>query len=129
MIFHKNARMSYTYRHMQPKIIEKYFFFSLLSLTLIFAFMIFRPFWLVLVLGASFSIVLYPVFKWFEKKNCPNWLAALLSVLFFIIVLCIPLFAIGSIVFNQSQNLYHSVIGNGNVTPFLNSIGVKINQF
>jgi predicted PurR-regulated permease PerM len=114
---------------MQPKIIEKYFFFSLLSITLIFAFFIFRPFWIVLVLGASFSIVLYPVFKWLEKKHFPKWLASVSTVLFFIIVLCIPLFAIGSIVFNQSQNLYHSVIGNGNVTPFVNSIGKKINQF
>ena len=115
--------------HMQPKTIEKYFFFSLLSITLIFAFFIFRPFWIVLVLGASFSIVLYPIYKWFKKYKSPNWLAALFSLLFFIIVLCIPLFAIGSIVFNQSQNLYHSVIGNGNVTPFVNSLGTKINQY
>ena len=112
---------------MQPKTIEKYFFFGLLSATLVFAFFIFRPFWIILILGGSFSIVLYPIYKWLNKKNLPNWLASVITVLFFIIVLCIPLFGVGTIVFNQSQNLYHSVLGNGNVTPFISSIGDKIN--
>ena len=113
---------------MQPKIIEKYFFFGLLFATFVFAFLIFRPFWIVLVLGASFSIVLYPVYTWLNKRHFPNWLAALITLFFFIIVLCIPLFGIGSIVFNQSQNLYHSVVSNGNAVPFISSIGNKINQ-
>ena len=113
---------------MQPKIIEKYFFFGLLSATLIFAFFIFRPFWIILVLGASFSIVLYPIYKWLNGKHLPNWLASLLTILFFIIVLCVPLFGIGSIVFTQSQNLYHSTISNGNITPFISSVGNKINH-
>ena len=114
---------------MEPKIIEKYFFFGLLLATFVFAFFIFRPFWIVLILGISFSVVLYPIYKWLNKRHLPNWLAALLTLFFFIIVLCIPLFSVGSIVFNQSQNLYHSFIGNGNVTPFLSSIGNKINEF
>jgi predicted PurR-regulated permease PerM len=114
---------------MQPKILEKYFFFGLLSATIVFVFFIFRPFWIILVLGGSFSVVFYPIYKWLKKYHSPNWLAALLTVFFFVIVLCIPLFGIGTIVFNQSQNLYNSVIGNGNVTPFVSSIGSKINHF
>ena len=114
---------------MQPKIIEKFFFFGLLLATLVFAFFIFRPFWIVLVLGVSFSIVFYPIYAWLHKNHFPNWLAALVTLLSFIVVLCIPLFSIGTIVFNQSQNLYHSVISGGNVTPFLSSLGSKINYF
>jgi predicted PurR-regulated permease PerM len=114
---------------MQPKTLERYFFLSLLLATLIFAFFVFRPFWIVLVLGASFSIVFYPVYTWLKKGHLPNWLAAFLTLFFFIVVLCIPLFGIGSIVFNQSQNLYHSLINNnGNAGPFMNLIGSKINQ-
>ena len=113
---------------MQPKIMEKYFFFGLIIITFIFAFFIFRPFWIILTLGASFSIILYPVYIWLKKGHFPNWLAAFLTLIFFIIVLCVPLFGLGSIVFSQSQNLYHSIIGNGNTTPFLNLIGNKINQ-
>jgi predicted PurR-regulated permease PerM len=113
---------------MQPKIIEKYFFFGLLFLTLIFTFFIFRPFWIVLILGASFSIMLYPIYEWLNKKLSANWLSSILTLFFFIIVLCIPLFCVGSIVFNQSQDLYHSVVNNGNIFPFINSMGDKINQ-
>ena len=113
---------------MPSKIVEKYFFFALLFVTFIFAFFIFRPFWIVLVLGASLSIVLYPVYLFLKRTKLPNSLAALLTLFFFIIVLCIPLFGIGSIVFNQSQNLYHSVVNNGNALPILDSIGNKINQ-
>jgi predicted PurR-regulated permease PerM len=113
---------------MQPKIMEKYFFFGLLLVTLVSVFFIFRPFWIVLVLGASLSIVLYPVYKWLKNKKLPNWLASLLTLFFFIVVLCIPLFGIGSIVFNQSQNLYHTTIANGNAFPFLDSVGDKINR-
>ena len=113
---------------MQTKIIERYFFFGLLFATFIFTFLIFRPFWIIFALGASFSIILYPVYAWLNKKHLPNWLAAILTLFFFIIVLCVPLFSLGSIVFNQSQNLYHSVVNNGNVLPFINSIGNKINE-
>jgi predicted PurR-regulated permease PerM len=114
---------------MQPKTLEKYFFLSLLAATLVFAFFVFRPFWIVLILGASFSIVFYPVYLWLKKGHLPNWLAAFLTLFFFIIVLCIPLLGVGSIVFNQSQNLYHSIVNNnGNAGPFINSIGSKINQ-
>jgi predicted PurR-regulated permease PerM len=114
---------------MQPKTIEKYFFFGLLLATFVFAFLIFRPFWIVLVLGVSLSIALYPVYAWLHKKHLSNWLAALITLFFFILVLCIPLFGIGSIVFDQSQNLYHSVVNNnGNTGPFISSVGSKINQ-
>jgi len=114
---------------MQPKVMEKYFFFGLLFVTLIFTFFIFRPFWIVLVLGASISIILYPVYAWLNKKHLPNWLAALITLFFFIIVLCIPLFGIGSIVLDQSQNFYHSIINNnGNAGPLISSIGSKINH-
>ena len=96
--------------------------------TFFFSFLLFRPFWIVLVLGASFSIVLYPVYEWLNKRLARNWLSALLTLLFFIVVLCIPLFSVGSIVFNESQNLYHSVLSNGNISPLLTSVGNKINQ-
>ena len=113
---------------MQPKTIEKYFFFGLSFSVFIFAFLLFRPFWLVLVLGVSFSVILYPIYAWLNKRHFPNWLASILTLFFFIIVLCIPIFSIGTIVFNQSQDLYHSVVSsNGNTLPFITSLGNKIN--
>lgn len=113
---------------MQTKIIERYFFFGLLLATFVFAFFIFRPFWIVLILGLSFSIVLYPMYEWLNRRHLPNWLASLLTVIFFIIVLCGPLLGIGAMVFNQSQNVYHLVTDNGNAKPLFHSIETKINK-
>ena len=113
---------------MQTKSIEKYFFFGLLLATLIFTFLIFRPFWIVLVLGISFSTILYPIYEWFTKKRLPNWLSAFITLLLFVIVLCVPLLSVGAIVFNQSQDVYHRVINNGDTKPLMDSIEIKINK-
>ncbi len=114
---------------MQSKIIERYFFFGLLLSTFLFTFLIFRPFWVVLVLGTCFSIVLFPIYEWFEKKGLPNWLSSFITVLLFIIVLCGPLLGIGTIVFKQSQNLYNQIVTDNKGTgPLMNSIETKINN-
>ncbi len=112
---------------MQTKIIERYFFFFLLAAVFVFSFLIFRPFWIVLTLGISFSIVLYPIYRWFNKK-LPSWLAALLTVLFFILIIGIPLFGIGAMVFNQSQNAYSSIVENVHALSFIDSVNTWVNN-
>lgn len=113
---------------METKIIERYFFFGLLLATLIFTFLIFRPFWIVLVLGVSFSIVLYPIHEWLLKRKLPSWLSALITLILFIVILCGPLLSIGTVVFKQSQNLYHAVTDNGDTRTFMGTIEKKVNQ-
>lgn len=113
---------------MQTKIIEKYFFFILLFIVFIFSFLIFRPFWIVLVLGISFSIVLFPLYEWFNKK-LSNWLSATLTISFFVLVICGLLFSISMILLNQSQNVYGLITDNSNPMPFIDSINTSINQF
>ena len=81
-----------------------------------------------LVLGVSFSIVLYPIYKWLQTKKVPDSLSAFLTVLFFIIVLCGPLFGIGVLVFNQSQEVYNIVVNTKSSVPLLELIGNKINN-
>lgn len=127
MIFPKKASIWYTAR-MQTKIIERYFFFGLLFSTMVFTFFIFRPFWVVIILGISFSIVLYPIYEWLKKKSLPSWLSSFFTVALFTIVLCGPLLSIGVIVFNQSENLYHQVVTNGSAKPLIASAENKINE-
>ena len=76
---------------------EKIFFFTLLFFVAVFTLFIFKPFLVVLTLGAALAVVFYPVFGWI-KKNTPgnkNWFAALITVFIFIIILCVPLFFMG----------------------------------
>ena len=114
---------------MQTKIIERYFFFGLMLATLLFTFFIFRPFWVVMVLGISFSIVLDPIYKWFQKLRLPDSVASFLTVCIFTIVLCGPLLGIGVMVFKQSENVYSSVVESGNTGEFITSAGNSINQY
>ena len=113
---------------MQTKTAEKYFFFGLLLATFVFTFLIFRPFWVVLVLGISFSIVLHPIFLWL-RKFMAEWVAAFITVVLFTVLLCGPLLGIGTLVFNQSQNLYDAVVGNGDIDPLLDSLSDTLNRF
>ena len=113
---------------MQTKAIERYFFFGLLVATLIFTFFIFRPFLIIIMLGASFAVALYPIYEWWKKIKFPNWLSLLLTLLFFIIIVCGPLFGLGTIVFKQSQNIYHLVVQNGNAGTFITSLNHSVND-
>lgn len=113
---------------MQTKFAEKYFFFGLLLATLLFTFLIFRPFWIVLTLGISFSIVLFPLHEWLTRKRVLVWLSALITVIFFTIILCGPLLGIGVLVFNQSQDIYHLASDSGNTRPFLDRVDKSIDK-
>lgn len=112
---------------MQTKIFEKYFFFSILLINFILAFFIFRPFWIILVLAVSFSMVLYPIFKWLKNKKLPSWLSAFITVLIFLILICVPIYAIGTVVFEQSQGLYNNISQYQNITPITESLNARIN--
>jgi predicted PurR-regulated permease PerM len=112
---------------MQTKIIERYFFFILLFITFIFSFFIFRPFWIVLVLSISFSIVFYPLYVWFNKK-LPNGLSAFLTVFLFAIIVLGLLFGLGVIILNQSQSLYGLFSNNENNFSFIDSINNSISK-
>ena len=114
---------------MQTKSIERFFFFGLLIATLIFTFMIFQPFWVVLILGISFSIVLHPIYLWLTARRIPSWIASALTVLLFLIILCGPVLGIGAIIFNQSQDVYRTVVSEGSATPFISSVETKVNAF
>ena len=114
---------------MQSKIIERYFFFGLLFLTLIFTFFIFRPFWIVLVLGASFAIVLNPIHEWLKKNKLPNQLSSVVTVLIFVILICVPLFSIGMVVFKQSQNVYHLMANGNQIAPFIDRLNTSMSEF
>jgi len=114
---------------MQTKIIERYFFFILLFIVFALTFTILSPFWVVLLLGISLSVVLYPVYEWLLNKSISSWLSGILTVIFFIVIIGIPLFAIGILVFNQSQNAYEIIVNNVHSLAFIDSLNNSISKF
>ncbi len=112
---------------MQTKAFERYFFFGLLTATFIFSFFILRPFWSVLVLGIAFSVILFPIYNWFLSKKIPAWVSSLFTVLVFSFLLFGPIFGIGALVFDQSKDVYQSMVNRNNTFPVLESINDGIN--
>ncbi len=113
---------------MQNKVIERYFFFGILLAVIVFSFLIFRPFLAVLVIGACLAVIFHPIYEWFISLVKKKWLASLLTVILFLLILLGPLFLLGSIVLNQTQDLYHSFVVSGNIDPFLSKVGESINR-
>ena len=110
---------------------EKYFIFGLLIIAIAFTLAIFSPFLTLLVLAIAFSVVLSPIYKWIKSHLVFNisWLASLLTVIIFLVGLCIPLFFIGRAVFYQTQNVYFDVVDSGGTTHFMDTINHSINKF
>lgn len=112
------------------KIIEKYFFFFLLLIAASFVGVILFPFFRVIVIGISISVVLYPLYLWIEKYTSKkhNWIPSLLTTLVFLVGLCIPLYILGSILFNQFQSFYYS-LNTTSVQSILTTVGNSLNNF
>lgn len=109
--------------YMQEQSIRKYFFFGLFVVGAAVTIAILWPFAKILILSIALSAVLSPVYRFFKRHLKAPWVASLLTVVCFIIILCIPLFIIGTVVFNQSQQLYGWVADNGgldNITRVFN---------
>ncbi len=118
------------YPHMHTPSIEKYFLFSLLIIVTALTLAVFYPFITIIVLAAAFTVVLNPVYIWIKKHITGGieWLASLITVVLFLIVLCIPLLGVGTLVFNQTQQAYQSMIDNKGSDTFIQMIDISVNK-
>ncbi|MES2930640.1 MAG: AI-2E family transporter [Patescibacteria group bacterium] len=110
--------------------VERIFFYVLLALSLIGVIAIFFPFLSVMILAASFAVVLNPVYMWIKQHvtHGISWLASILTVILFIIVVCVPLFFMGMLVFDQVQNAYDSIIRMSSGTHSIQEVNTSINR-
>lgn len=109
---------------------EKYFLFALLSIVLVFTIAILYPFLTVFILAAAFAVVINPVYLWIKKYISfkKEGLASFITIILFLFLLCIPLFFIGNVIFNQAQNAYYFIVQNGNTSLFIQKIDTTINN-
>ena len=108
---------------MEHKKLEKYFFFVLFLTTIVCALVVLKPFLTVIVVGASLAIVFSPLFLLIKKhtKNT-RWIAATVCVLVFVVLLTGPLFTLGTMLVNESQNLYVSLTSGAGIDPVIDEL-------
>lgn len=115
---------------MQITSTERYFLFILLLIAIVLTLLIFYPFLAIIILSAAFAVVLGPVYHFIKKRIVRNiaWLASLITVILFLLCLCVPLFFVGREVFNQTQNIYQNIMVTGNSNQAISSIDSYINK-
>jgi len=116
---------------MQITSTEKYFLFILLSLTIILVVLILYPFLAMFVLAAAFAVVLTPIYLFIKKNLVGNisWLASIITVIIFLLFLCIPLFFVGREIFSQTQEMYTNIVSSGNSNHFIEKINSSVNKW
>ena len=111
--------------------IEKYFLFVLLAIVIAIAIAILYPFLTVLILAAAFAVVLDPLYLWIKRNitRGKGWIASFITVVLFLLCLCVPIFFIGTMVINQTQDAYQALASHGNSSTFIQSVDASINNF
>ncbi len=115
---------------MQTTQTERHFIFTLLIIVLVLTVAILFPFLTVIILSAAFAVVLTPLYKLIKKyiTRGVSWLASLITIIIFLIGLCVPLFFVGKAVFIQSEEAYYSIVADGSADKFINSLDSSINN-
>lgn len=103
--------------HKKP--IERYFFFGLLATTVILVGIIFRPFLSVLVAGISLAVVFHPLYTRLLRLVKHSWIAAGFSVALVSLICVLPISVIGTIIFEQAQDVYSLFSQTDTVSTFL----------
>lgn len=101
---------------------DRIFFTGLIVLALILVAALLWPFMTVLLISIAISVVLYPIYQWFNRKVTRNtsWLSSLLTLIIFIIIVIGPLTLIGIAVFHQSQDFYVTLTRDSSVIDKVN---------
>ena len=111
--------------------IERYFLFALIAIVTIIALAIFYPFITTIILAGALAVVLNPVYTWIKRRITMNnpWIASIMTVVLFLVIMCIPVFFIGTVVFDQAQNAYRHILENNNsANVFVQNLNMSINK-
>jgi predicted PurR-regulated permease PerM len=111
---------------MHGSFIQKYFFSALLVIAFIIGFILFWPFLKVIVLAVVFSVLLHPLYKRFHRLVRLPSMASLLTILSFIIILCVPMYFIGAIVLKQTHSMYAWLVSHGSIESLTNATTLRL---
>src|SRR3989338_5517620 len=102
---------------MNAKVMRFYFLITLIVVSFIVAFFIFRPFLVVLILAAVFAVVLRPLYRGILRRMSGSpGLAAFATMIFSVVCILAPLTFITIQIAGDAQHLYTSLSDGGGKT-------------
>lgn len=107
---------------MKMNTLQPYFLITLIAVSSVLTFFIFRPFIVVLVLAIVFAVVLQPLYKSvLRRMSASPGLASLITMLISVVCILIPLTFITIQISDEAKNLYASITNGGGET-YINTI-------
>jgi len=115
---------------MRARNAELVFYFLITLGVLILSYFIFAPYLTVLFLAVIFAVVFFPVYdRLLNKIKGKGNLASLITVALIIIVILIPLFLIGILLFQETTDIYNSVVISGNGLVWVKNSLIVVEEF
>jgi len=115
------------------KSLPTYFLLLLLAVALYFGYLIFQPYFAVIIMAAIFALIFHPFYHWLEKKlKGRSSVAAFLTVLAFILVVLIPLTNFVALLVSESINSYPALektFSDGNLNSTVEMLVQKAKDF
>ena len=107
---------------------KRYFFFGLFFICAAFVGVLLWPFLKVIVLSVVFAVLLSPVYRWVYKKITGRiaWLASVVTIILFLVVVCVPLALIIKAVSHQTQDIFVLLSTPTKTAAFLHHISTTI---
>jgi len=100
---------------MDAALVRKYFFSALLVISIGFGFFLLLPFLKIIALAIVFSVLLHPLYKKLHQWLRFPALASFLTLICFIVIICIPLYFITIVTVHQLQNMFQYLAGTGSI--------------
>jgi predicted PurR-regulated permease PerM len=115
----------------QIGVTRKHFFMGLLIIAFVLGIILFAPFLTTIVISAAVSVLFYPIYVWLKKRVAGDrsWLAALITIVAFIIIVCVPVFLLGVTAINQAQDIYTWINTHGGLEAQLGKVDKMLSRF
>ncbi len=113
---------------MDGSFIQKYFFSALLLVAIALGIILFWPFLTIIILAIVFSVLLHPLYRRFQKIFRLPTLASFLTIISFIVILCIPVYFIGTIVVKQTESMYAWVVMHGSIESIVRTSTIRLQR-
>lgn len=115
----------------QIGVTRKHFLLALLVMAFALGIILFAPFLTIIVISAAVSVLFYPTYNWLKKHVTKNisWIAALLTIIAFVVIICLPVFLLGVTAINQAQDIYSWINTNGGVGAQLAKVDKLFSKF
>jgi len=113
---------------MDASLVRKYFFSALLVVSIGLGLVLFWPFLKIIALAIVCSVLLHPLYRWLQRRVKFPAFASFLTLVCFIVIICIPLYFFGTVLVRQAQNLYQGLVASGSIAGTAHNLSVWLHH-